>query len=74
MGMLRYVDQSYENIPRASQRSEVKERLKYFLEIESTLYEIPVEFRPNTDFENGYSVFEYTFLLNYFSFYIIYNS
>jgi len=74
LGMLRYVDQSYENIPRASQRSDVRERLKYFRETESTLYEIPVEFRPNIDFEDVYSVFKYTFLLNYFSFYIIYNT
>lgn len=71
--MLRYVDQSYEDIPHMSQRSEIKERLKYFRETESTLSEIPAAFLPETDFENNYSVFKYTLLLNTFSFYIIYD-
>lgn len=73
LDMLGYVDQSYEDIPHMSQRSEVEERLKYFRETESTLSEIPAAFRPETDFENGYSVFKYTLLLNPFSFYIIYD-
>ncbi len=74
LGMLRYVDQSYEDIPHMSQRSEVKERSKYFRETESTLSEIPAGFLPETDFESDYFVFKYTLILNYFSFYIIYDN